>query len=87
MGIIQIMTANNQIINFMKTIRFSKLDLFFNRLHVAMGGKGKTMPAVIRKEIMDELTSEEKKLGRKYNLTDLKISTMKVMKKYDPNNA
>jgi hypothetical protein len=49
-----------------------------------MGGKGKIMPEEIRKEIMEELTTEEKKLGRKYNITDLRNSTMKVMKKYAP---
>ncbi|WP_272152102.1 hypothetical protein [Tenacibaculum aiptasiae] len=78
------LNMNTELINLMKTIRVKKLDLFFNKLHRGIGGKGNTMPEAIRKEIMDELTAEEKKLGRKYNITDLRNSTMKVMKKYAP---
>lgn len=78
---------NTKLVNLMKTIRVLNLNLFFNRLHIAMGGVGKTMPEEIRKEIMEELTSEEKKLGRKYNISDLRNSTIKIMKKYAPHQA
>lgn len=75
---------SEELINYVKTIRLTKLDLFFNQLHINLGGKGKTMPDKIKREILEELTSEEKKLGRKYNIEDLLKSTMKIMKKYAP---
>jgi len=77
-------TVNDAIIIKMKTLRMSHLDKFFNKLHVAAGGHGSVMPDEIRTQIMDELTSTEKKLGRKYTIQDLRDSTMKIMKKYAP---
>lgn len=77
-------TVNDGIINKMKTLRMSHLDKFFNKLHVAAGGHGSVMPDEIRTQIMDELTSTEKRLGRKYTIQDLRDSTMKIMKNYAP---
>ena len=75
---------NSEIIITMKKIRVKWLNEFFNKLHVAMGGYGKIMPDEIRREIMEEITSEEKKLGRQHTLEDVKKSTIKVMRKYEP---
>jgi len=61
-----------------------KLDEFWDSLHVELGGVGKTMPDSIKKEIMDELTSNEKKLGRKHNLREIQQCTFKVLSKYGP---
>ncbi|MCG6191346.1 hypothetical protein [Maribellus maritimus] len=72
------------LIDKMKTIRAKNLDLFFNKIHVAIGGEGNYMPEKIKKEILSELTSNEKKLGRKYNLQDLRDSTIKILSKYGP---
>ena len=65
-------------------IRIKYLNKFWDKLHVLLGGKGNTMPAHIKQEILNELTSTEKKLGRKYNLEDLITTTSKVLKKYAP---
>lgn len=75
---------NNKLINLMKIIRISNLDLFFNKLHVGLGGNGNQMPTEIKNEIMSELTSKEKKLGRKHTIEDLRESTIEIMKKYAP---
>ena len=42
------------------------------------------MLSEIKAEILAELTSDEKKIGRKYTQEDIKNSTMKIMKKYAP---
>jgi hypothetical protein len=44
-----------------------------------MGGHGASMPDVM--EILAEITSDEKKLGRKYSVEDLIASTIKVLSK------
>jgi hypothetical protein len=75
---------NMGLINYMKNQRVKKLNLFWDKLHVSLGGRGKAMPENIKKELFAELTSEEKKLGRKYNLEDLRNTTFKVLKKYAP---
>lgn len=77
-------TVNDGIVVKIKTIRMSNIDEFLNRVHVAMGGEGKFMSEEVRTEIIQELTSTEKKLGRKYNIQDLRDSTYKIMKKYAP---
>lgn len=78
---------NTELINFIKTIRDSNVDMICNSLHVAMGGKGKTMPKKFREEIMVELASKEKTSGRKYNLTDLQNSIIKVMHSHTYNTT
>jgi hypothetical protein len=75
---------NDGIVEKMKTIRVTNIDEFLNKVHIAMGGEGTFMPEEVRSEIMQELTSTEKALGRKYNIRDLRDSTYKIMKKYAP---
>ena len=72
------------IIDQIKEIRLKNMDDFFNLLHVELGGVGDTMPFEIKNEILAEVTSDEKKSGRKYTIEDLRDSTFKVMKKYAP---
>lgn len=72
------------LIDNMKKIRVKNLNLFFNKVHVAIGGEGEYMPEKIKNEILSELTSNEKKLGRKYTQEDLRDSTIKVLSKYAP---
>ncbi len=73
---------NNGLIEFIKNIRvdsiFSKLDA----LHVKLGGNGTSMPDIIKKEIMQEITSDEKKIGRAQTAEDLAASSIKVLQKY-----
>ncbi len=64
--------------------RRSRLDEFWDDLHVELGGEGETMPEFIKQEIMDELTSSEKKMGRKHNLKEIRKCTFKVLSKYGP---
>ena len=80
----QMLNINKSVIDHIKTLRVKKLNLFWDKLHIALNGKGKSMPEHIKKEIFAEITSEEKRLGRKHNLEDLRNSTFKVMKKYAP---
>jgi hypothetical protein len=80
----RMLDVNKSLIEHIKDLRVKKLNLFWDRLHIALGGRGRTMPEYIKKEIFEELTSEEKRLGRKHNLEDLRNSTFKVMKKYAP---
>jgi len=47
-----------------------------------LGGEGETMPIALKDEIMKEITSEEKTLGRKHTLEDIRDSTFSVLKKY-----
>jgi hypothetical protein len=49
-----------------------------------LGEKGAQMPEKIEKEIISDLTSEDKKIGRKYTLDELKKSAMKVLSEYVP---
>ncbi|MBK6266080.1 hypothetical protein JKA74_13635 [Marivirga sp. S37H4] len=75
---------NKALIDHMKNTRVDKLNLFWDKLHRSLGGTGSSMPEEIKKELFAELTSEEKRLGRKYNLEDLRDTTYKVLKKYAP---
>jgi hypothetical protein len=70
------------IINKIKSIRLKFIDEFLDRLHIELGGAGKEMPINIKREVLEEVTSESKKTGRKYTLQDLRDSTYKVLKKY-----
>lgn len=81
----KLLDVNARLIYEIKQQRIAKMNLFWDKLHIALGGKGRHMPEKIRLEIMAELVSEEKKMGRKYNLEDLKNSTYKVLSKYAPN--
>jgi len=80
----RLIDINSDLIQVMKNKRINKIDLFLNRLHKEMKGEGDKMPLKIRNEIFKEITSTEKKLGRKYNVDDLVKSTIKVMQKYAP---
>lgn len=50
-------------------------------IHVGLGGKGETMPIELKKEILLEITSDEKKLGRKFTKEDYINSVNKVLQK------
>ncbi len=58
------------------------LDEFFDQVHIAAGGKADKMPAEMKQEIMEELVSVEKKMGRKYTQEEIINSTFKIMKNY-----
>jgi hypothetical protein len=51
-------------------------------LHTLLGGVGDRMPSEIKDEIVLELTSTDKKTGRKFTLDDLYQSAKKVLDKY-----
>ncbi|MBR8536631.1 hypothetical protein KDU71_13735 [Carboxylicivirga sediminis] len=74
----------SSLLKIIQEVYLGGLDEFFDMVHVASGGKGKTMPSELKTEIMAELTSEEKKTGRKFTQEEIKKSTMKVMKRYAP---
>lgn len=55
---------------------------YFDRIHVELGGKGNKMPMELKMEIIKKITSEEKKIGRKYNREEIVKSTYEVLKNY-----
>jgi hypothetical protein len=75
---------SKKIVNKIKDVYVGGLDEFFDKVHVAAGGTGDKMPAGLKQEIMLEITSDEKKIGRKYTQDEIVKSTYKVMKKYAP---
>jgi len=70
------------IINKIKDVYVGGLDEFFDKIHIAAGGEGDKMPIELKQEIMAEITSDEKKIGRKYTQEEIVKSSYKVMKKY-----
>jgi len=72
------------IVNKVKDTYLGGVNEFLDKLHVEIGGQGSKMPDEIKYEIISELASEEKKLGRKYTQKELAESTFKILKKYAP---
>lgn len=72
------------IVDKVKNVYVEGLDEFFDVLHAAAGGEGDKMPIKIKQEIFTEITSDEKKIGRRYTQEEIVNSTYKVMKKYAP---
>ena len=62
----------------------SYLEEFLDQVHVNVGGAGTQMPLKIKQEILTEITSNEKKIGRRYTNEDIIKSAFMVMKKYAP---
>lgn len=73
--------TNKMLLN-VKENYLKNLFELFDELHIKLGGRGQHMPDVIKYEILDELTSETKKTGRRYTQEELINSTIKVMRKY-----
>ena len=76
-------------INFKNNFTQKKAESFtknlyelFDRIHVLAGGKGTRMPERIKREIMLEITSDEKKIGRKYSEEEIARSVYKIISKY-----
>lgn len=75
---------STNIVNKMKDVYVEGLYDLFDKIHIEAGGKGDKMPLKLKQEIMIEITSEEKKIGRRYNQQEIVKSIYKVMKKYAP---
>jgi hypothetical protein len=67
---------------FLAELRIKKYNWIFDEVHRKMGGKGDAMPAELKKSILAQITSNEKKLGRRYNFEDLTKTMYNEMKKY-----
>ncbi|MBN1414342.1 MAG: hypothetical protein JW973_04520 [Bacteroidales bacterium] len=78
----KLMTSN--LLEIAKEDYMGGLDEFFDRAHVAAGGQENKMPPEIKAEIIAELTSNKKKMGRRYTQEDVNNSIMKIMKKHAP---
>lgn len=63
---------------------FDGLDELLDNVYVAAGGKGNKMPAELKQEILKEVTSDKKKIGRKYTQAAIIESIHEVMKQYAP---
>ncbi|MBL1232425.1 MAG: hypothetical protein COA31_006885 [Flavobacteriales bacterium] len=75
---------SKKIVTKIRDVYVGGLDEFFDKAHVDSGGMGDKMPVELKQEIMAEITSDEKKIGRKYTQDEIVKSTYKVMKKYSP---
>lgn len=75
---------NTTIVNKIKDVYIEGLFEFFDKVHIEAGGQGDKMPFELKQEIMAEITSDEKKIGRKYTQDEIVKSTYKVLKKYAP---
>jgi hypothetical protein len=75
-----------KIVNKIKEVYVGGLFEFLDEIHIAAGGKGDKMPFDIKQEIMEEITSDEKKIGRKYTQKEIIMSAYIVMQKYVSNN-
>lgn len=64
--------------------RNKRMNEFWDELHVALGGKGSSMPSEIKNEILDELNSEEIRMGRKHTRKEIENCTIRVLMKYGP---
>lgn len=75
---------SKRIVNKIKDVYLDGLYEFFDKVHVAAGGEGDKMPTELKQKILEEITSDEKKIGRKYTQEEIIMSTYEVMKKYAP---
>ena len=75
---------SEKIIYKLRDVYVGGLNEFFDQVHIASGGKGDKMPEKLKYEIMAEITSDEKKIARKYTQEEIVKSTYKMMKKYAP---
>lgn len=73
---------SKKIVNKVKDVYVGGLDEFFDKAHVAAGGNGDKMPEELKQEIMAEITSDEKKIGRKYSQEEFVKSTSEVMSRH-----
>lgn len=71
-----------QIIDKVKNIKLSRIVKWLDEIHVKLGGEGSIMPAWIKQQIFDEITSDEKKIGKKYSKVDIKESILKVLSQF-----
>lgn len=74
--------VNSNIINKIKDLKLSQINKWLDRIHIKLGGQGRIMPSFIKKQIFDEITSDEKRLGRKYTLGDIAQSTFKILSQF-----
>lgn len=75
-------TVNLNAVNRIKDLKLSKINKWLDTIHIKLGGKGANMPASIKQQVFDEITSDEKKIGMKYTTKDIFTSIMKVLSKY-----
>ena len=71
-----------QIIDKVKDIKLSQIVKLLDEIHVSLGGEGSIMPGWIKQQIFDEITSDEKKIGRKYSKNDIRESIIKVLSQF-----
>lgn len=63
--------------------RNNRMNELWDELHRAIGGEGTVMPEMIKQEIRREMSSEEKKMGRKHNKKEIEACTIRVVMKYE----
>jgi len=63
-------------------IKLSQIDKWLDKIHVQLGEEGTTMPAWIKKQVFEEITSDKKRIGRKYSKKDIEESILKVLSQF-----
>jgi len=71
----------SEVVQFMKNIKLGFYKAKLNRLYHTLGHQG-NMPKHIVNEVMDQMTNDEKKLGRKYTYEDFAKSTSEIVLKH-----
>lgn len=73
---------NSGLVEFIKNLRLESVFSNLDKLHIKLGGIGSSMPDQIKKEVLVEITSDEKKIGRAQTAEDMTNSAIKVLEKY-----
>lgn len=68
-------------VDFVNDIRIKKLFRTLDELHLKLGGAGKQMHPKDKIDILNEIMSDGKELGRTFTFEDIKQSTFKVLSK------
>ncbi|GAB2994235.1 hypothetical protein GCM10027284_09340 [Cyclobacterium sediminis] len=76
------MKFHKNLIDFIKSLRSNHFSSVLDKLHIKMGGIGSKMPNYIKQEIINEITSDEKKIGRAYTSESLSSAVIKILNKY-----
>lgn len=76
---------NLNIVEKAKNVYKNGLNEFLDEVHIRLGGNGSTMPKELKEKILNEITSDEKKIGRKYTQKEVALSTYKMLKKFMKN--
>jgi hypothetical protein len=74
----------NSLLEFIVKKRIDSYNWIFDEIHKRLGGRGNEMPVELKQSILRRITTDEKKLGRRYTYDDLTKTMYEEIKKYSP---